>query len=86
MRIIIDSKQKDLDHLQGEMALLQKELAEQQHMPNYADLDSHLNKRLDKFERSVIFMKKHKHTRDQLGYDKDKVYIWKKPSFRSNRP
>lgn len=68
------------------MTLIQKELMEQQIMPGYVDLDSQLNKRLDKLERGVISTKKDKRTRDQLDYDINNVYIWKKPVFHSNRP
>lgn len=65
------------------MALIQKELKEQQTMPSYIELDGQLNKKLDKLERGVISTKKDKHTRDQLDYYKNNVYIWKKPVFRS---
>lgn len=86
MRIIISVKQKELDRVQNEVTTVQKELADHQSKPGYAELDDQLNKKLDKLERSVISTKKDKRIRDQLDYDTNNVYTWKKPSFRSNRP
>lgn len=54
MTIIMDAKQKELNGVQEDMALIQKELISSQSMPGYAELDSQLNKRLDKLERGVI--------------------------------
>lgn len=85
MRIIISVKQKELDRVQNEMITIQKELADHQSKPGYAELDGQLNKKLDKLERSVISTKKDKRIRDQLDYDTH-VYTWKKPSLRSYRP
>lgn len=81
MKIIVDFRQKDLDHLQGEMVNVQKELAELQHMTLYAELDSQLTKRMDKLEREVIANKKDKKNRDQFDYDTGKVFSWKKKTL-----
>lgn len=86
MRIIISMKQKELDRVQNEISTIQKELADHQLKPFYAELDGQLNKKLDKLERSVISTKKDKRIRDQLDYDTNNVYTWKKPPFRSTRP
>lgn len=86
MNIIIASKQKELDWVQSEMALIQKDLTAQQGAQEYASLDGQLNKRLDKLERNVISIKNDKRIRDQLDYDSNKIYIWKKPSFQSYHP
>lgn len=86
MNIIIDFKQKELNRIQSEMALIQKDLIAQQQAPDYANLDGQLNKRLDKLERNVISTKNDKRTRDQLDYDTNKVYLWKKNPFQSHYP
>lgn len=76
MQIIIDVKQNELNRVQSEMSLVQKELMEQQGLPGYSDLDTQHSKRSDKLERGAISTKKEKRSRDQLDYDTHKVYIW----------
>lgn len=73
MKIIIDSKQKELDRVQMEITEIQKELATSQSTPGFLELDNQLNKKLDKLEKEVISTKSEKHIRDQLDYDTNNV-------------
>lgn len=85
MDILISSKKKELEVLQTDMSLVQKDLTILQTHTGFSELDGRLNRRLDKMEKSVIDSKKGKMARDKNDYESNKVYTWKKPQFNLNR-
>lgn len=81
MDIIISLQKKELDLLQAEMSIIQKDLSTLQNHNGFSELDGRLNIKLDKMEKNVIENKKCKMTRDRIDYESYNIYIWRKLFF-----
>lgn len=86
MGVLIKSNQKQIEKLQTEVSIIQKELTSLQTHPDFMELDGKLNKKLDKLEKYVIDTKKGKKTRDCIDYESNSVYVWRQPQYQSKRP
>lgn len=78
MKLIINSKTKELQKLREEITSLQQEILPLQNVTQFAELDQQLNEKVNKIYMDTVTGKKEKLLCDKLEYELNNVYVWKK--------
>ncbi|KAM9330875.1 piwi-like protein 1 [Gastrophryne carolinensis] len=86
MRLIITHEEEKLKEIQKNIVDLENSFKQFESIAHFEDNMDRLRKSLDTMEAQIMEIKRNKYQRDTDDYRLDRIYTWKRASYRSFRP